>query len=425
MAQKFKFGNGTWATKKKKNLAYNDENENYKPLPFDFTRASIATKVNKAGLIETVGNDEPRIDHYDTSNGVLLLETGGSNRVPWSEAIDNNAWTKLGVTVEANKIISPDGKQTADLITETTANTQHRIADIVTLSTGVDYTISAFVKPNGSKFVRLRLENASVGSGQIDVYFDMVNLSASFSNGKIQKYSNGWYRISATGIPNNAASVAIVGLSQVQGVPSYTGDGVSGAYVWGVSVEQSSLVTSYIPTIGTAGTRSGETLSNSGNSKALGSTEGVLYTNFASNSNDGTNRVMTISSGSTSQRIQMYLDTNNGITGGVINASPQATLTFSGNTNLYSKVALKYKLNDFALWVNGWKVGVDTTGTVSSSLKVFDYDNGASGSQFYGKVKDQRVYNSALTDAELETLTSYTSWELMVSELNLNIIYNG
>ena len=34
MAQKLKFGNGTWATKKGSTLAYNDENNNYKPLPF-------------------------------------------------------------------------------------------------------------------------------------------------------------------------------------------------------------------------------------------------------------------------------------------------------------------------------------------------------------------------------------------------------
>ena len=51
MAQTLKFGNGTWATKKGSTLAYNDENGNYKPLPFNFTRATSATRVNKQGLI--------------------------------------------------------------------------------------------------------------------------------------------------------------------------------------------------------------------------------------------------------------------------------------------------------------------------------------------------------------------------------------
>jgi hypothetical protein len=62
MAQTYKFGNGTWATKKGSTLAYNDENNNFKPLPFDFTRSTGATRVNKQGLIEVVSNNEPRID---------------------------------------------------------------------------------------------------------------------------------------------------------------------------------------------------------------------------------------------------------------------------------------------------------------------------------------------------------------------------
>ena len=43
-----KFGNGTWATKKGSTLAYNDENNNFKPLPFTTTeRASSGTTVNQ------------------------------------------------------------------------------------------------------------------------------------------------------------------------------------------------------------------------------------------------------------------------------------------------------------------------------------------------------------------------------------------
>ena len=44
---------------------------------------------------------------------------------------------------------------------------------------------------------------------------------------------------------------------------------------------------------------------------------------------------------------------------------------------------------------------------------------------FYGKTKELGYYDTALTDLELETLTSYRNWVSMVNELNLNIIYNG
>ena len=35
MANTLKFGTGQWATKEGSTLAYNDENDNYKPLPFN------------------------------------------------------------------------------------------------------------------------------------------------------------------------------------------------------------------------------------------------------------------------------------------------------------------------------------------------------------------------------------------------------
>ena len=47
MAETLKLGNGNWATKEGSTLAYNDENGNFKPLPFNFTRDSGATRVNK------------------------------------------------------------------------------------------------------------------------------------------------------------------------------------------------------------------------------------------------------------------------------------------------------------------------------------------------------------------------------------------
>ena len=422
MAQTLKFGNGNFATKAGSTLCYDDQNGNFKPIPMDFTRASTATRVNKQGLIEVVTNDRPRIDYTDTSDGVLLLEEGSSNKVPLSEDINNSAWTKLAVTVDANQIISPDGTQNADLITETTANSQHRVTDIVTLSTGVEHTISTWVKPNGTKYVRLRIENAAVGSGQVDVYFDMENLLPSASNGSIKKYSNGWYRLSATGTPNNAASVAIVGLSQVQGVPSYTGDGVSGAYVWGVQVEQSSFATSYIPTQGSASTRVAETASGAGNSEVFNDSEGVLFADIAALADtayialgsDSSNRILL---GSSNSNIRSY----NKIGGTLIDF----TSSIAGSNN--NKVAIKYKSGDTDFYINGFKVFESNTAfTASVAFDTLEFKNLVGDTQdFYGKTKEIGYYDTILTDLELETLTSYKSWTSMVNELNLNIIYNG
>jgi hypothetical protein len=113
---------GNWATKKNSLLAYNSENENYKPLPFNFERDSIATRVNKEGLIEVVGNNIPRIDYTDSADGVLLLENSATNLATYSEDFSDSSWNKVNSSGSSSPIItsdygiSPDGTQNADRI---------------------------------------------------------------------------------------------------------------------------------------------------------------------------------------------------------------------------------------------------------------------------------------------------------------------
>ena len=99
MANTLKFGNGEWYGKKDTILAYNDENSNYKPLPFDFSRASNATVINKDGLIEEVGSGQPRIDYLGNTKGALKLEPQRTNILTQSQAFDNAYWSKSGASV--------------------------------------------------------------------------------------------------------------------------------------------------------------------------------------------------------------------------------------------------------------------------------------------------------------------------------------
>jgi hypothetical protein len=97
MANTLKFGNGQWATKVGSTLAFNDENGNFKPLPFNFTRSTSGTRVNKDGLIEVVTNNKPRIDFLNDSNGALLLEPQRMNLVQYSEDFSNAYWSKTRI----------------------------------------------------------------------------------------------------------------------------------------------------------------------------------------------------------------------------------------------------------------------------------------------------------------------------------------
>ena len=97
-----KFGNGEWYGKKDTILAYNDLNSNYKPLPFNFSRASKATVVNKDGLIEEVGSGQPRIDYKDDSKGALKLEPSRTNLITYSSDFPRTYWTKSGASIQGD-----------------------------------------------------------------------------------------------------------------------------------------------------------------------------------------------------------------------------------------------------------------------------------------------------------------------------------
>ena len=69
------------------------------------------------------------------------------------------------------------------------------------------------------------------------------------------------------------------------------------------------------------------------------------------------------------------------------------------------KIALKYKVNDFALWIDGVERATDTSGLAPIGLNTVALDQ-AGGDNFYGKVKQLQVYDTALTDEQLEALTT-------------------
>tara|TARA_R110000782_G_scaffold266564_1_gene361181 strand:+ start:123 stop:1364 length:1242 start_codon:yes stop_codon:yes gene_type:complete len=412
MAETINLGNGDWAVKDNSLLAYNDENGNYKPLPFDFTRASTATVVNKQGLIESVASGEPRIDYSSDANGALLLEPQSTNLIPYSESFDNSYWNKNAYSVSKNLATSPDGNLTADKIIASVglnplAPDGSGLFPTSSLSSS-SYSYSVFAKSGERNIIRWRDGGSS---GQ----FLTVDLSnGTFVNGRLQRFidvkviyiTNGWYRISFTTPAINNLAVYPLRFGDVGEI----GDGTSGGYIWGAQLEQNSYATSYVPTSGTTQTRVAETCGGAGSSSSINSEEGVLYAEISALSDDKTNRVISITNGSSSERVSLFygnesLNEIKGIivTGGALSAN----LSFTGNDiTVFSKIAVKYKQNDFQLWVNGVKVVFDTSGNTPTGLNKLSFDLGQGSAPLYGNTKDLRVYSTALTDSELQALTT-------------------
>ena len=404
MANTLKFGNGQWATKEGSTLAYNSENGNFKPLPFNFERSTSATRVNKEGLIEVVSNNEPRIDFLNDSKGALLLEPSRTNKVTTSNDFNGSGWNISNLTVTSNQVISPDGTLNASKL-EMTGDGSLRNQSEAFFNNGYAYSI--FVKKGNSRYVTIR---SAFFTQSFNCGFDLDTLTSE-ANGKIEDYGNDWYRLSI--LKNISGDVDRSGFFYLY-LPNSLGSqtSVSGNYIYayGGQIEDGSYATSYIPTQGSVVTRVADVCNGAGNEQVFNDSEGVLFAEISALADGGSTRRWSISDGSYSNRITLELDeASNTLKAFVISAdttsySPSEVL--SDITN-YNKVAIKYKQNDFALWINGFEFDVDNSGDTPINLSKMQFaDGNGTDAPFYGKTKQLQYFDTALSNAELQALTS-------------------
>ena len=373
---------------------------------FDFTRSGNATRVNSEGLIESVSSNVPRLN-YPLIDGVvqgcpsLFLEPQRLQLIQYSEDFSQGYWIKQSSTITSNSIISPDGTLNADLYTTSSATFDFIQTTGSFIVSG--YSFSIFAKKGTSDKIDLALTGAAFTDTRV-VRFDLTNKTTETLGGilssKIEEYPNGWFRCSIYAVTNAVGSGTIRILSG-------STDNVSTLYIWGAQVEQGYL-TSYIPNYGTAlgVTRSAETCNNAGDVNTFNDSEGVLFAEI-STFDDTSVKAITLGDGTSSNRIQFFYFNGASIYGAcIVGGVSQASIFTNIDVSSNIKVAFKYKVNDFALWVNGFKVGIDTNGTVPTGLNTLRFDNGVGGSNLDGSTKQIQYFDTALSDEELALLTS-------------------
>ena len=493
-----KFGNGQWATQKDSILAYNDENANFKPLPFTASRASTATVVNKAGLLETVASGIPRVDYLSNTSGAYLLEPSSTNLITQSEAFDNFYWTKSGASIEgdastagAEQVTNGDFATDSDwtkgadwVISGGVATSSASAASFAKLTTigsnlvvgktylitytvlnyvsntviftdgvaigsarngngtyseyhtaqGTEITFRSYGQFNGS------IDNVSVkevsgfaspssdsplgafrlvldGGGEILKALPSLQVGTDYTFSFYAKTQSGTFDFSFGGISyaNTSATATNewkrfeVTQSAVSTTryPKILASSSGEMLIFGAQIEAKSYATSYIPTAGSAITRLADTASQTVPDGIINSSEGVLYLEGNNLSESGSGGLISLNNG-ISNRVTLELDSGTvkarfivgGVSIGIFN------YTISTTNNL--KIAITYKLNDFRLWVNGAQRVSSNSGTsfAANTLNKTSFNRGDGGEIFYGKTKDLRVYNTALTDAELVKLTT-------------------
>jgi hypothetical protein len=381
----------------------------------EFSRATTATRTNKDGILESMGNNVPRLDYSDGGCPSLLLEPQRTNLVIYSEQI--SSWGKTPsdgtLIIRTDDETSPNGNMTADVISVSTELNGVFTQGITTVAEST-YSCSTYVKHvAGSSKIRVGItENFHSSTGSKYIVVDLSNGSiilnevSSFATAKVINAGNGWYRVI---IENITVPVGVGGNSHFV-IYSYE-DTFTEFSVWGGQIEVGNYTSSYIPNLSNGTTTRNNDAGNFAGNIDFNNSEGVFEAGF---------KAFPISI--PSSRITLAADINNRITigysGGANEPRPylliaslsggeddiQISMPSSFNLFDYNTYKLKFQSGNNELKINGELVDTDNsfkthTFSFDSALKNISLNTQGTSTErlFYGGIRHIKVYDS-ITD---------------------------
>jgi len=366
------------------------------------TRAlNTATRVNSSGLIEGVNANLPRFDYDPTTlapKGLLIEETR-ANLLAYSDQFNVGAgWAQNNVTISANSTTSPDGTANADKIIEDTATSSHRIATGPTLAV-TPYTMSVFAKASGRNWIIV----GSASDGRF-AYFNVSNGTIGTLVGgataSITNFGNGWYRCATTFTPTTAAVRTLaIWLANADNSATYTGNGTSGAFLYGAQLEAGSFATSYIPTTTTSLTRNADVVSMTGTnfSNWYSSGSGAFQIAVTPLTATGTRPLIQADDNTANNIINLRQNVANPelyiISGGALQTQIDAGTVVA---NTAYKLSGAWATNNCAAAQNGGAVVTDATATIPTPTQLrIGFDGANYGNLWMEKVNywPQRITN--------------------------------
>jgi hypothetical protein len=202
------------------------EGKLYSVIPSDgsgdmsVVRATTATRVNSAGLVELVPY----------------------NLLGYSQTFGNAYWTpEAGNTISSDSTTAPDGTLTADTFTATSGN-EINVHNATPLSLLGTLTYSIYLKNNGTNLIEAYLFNTSNNSfaARGEINFSAGTFTASVGTGTIENVGNGWFRVSLTNTYTAGTFTT--------GTYTTSTTGTRSVYAWGAQLVEGTLPKDYLRT---------------------------------------------------------------------------------------------------------------------------------------------------------------------------------
>lgn len=380
-----------------------------------YTRTGTKAYYNKNGVMQFAAADVwPR--EYDPATGECYgrsIWPQATNLCLYSEDLTGAAWGLTRATVSADVANGMDGALTADkLVEDTSVTTTHFIQQLFSFTSGVSYTFSAHFATAG-RDVRLTLPATAFGASQ--------NLTVNLTTGayvtggtavpRVTNLGGGRYRISitATATATVAAAMTIL-LIPYGSSQSYTGDGVSGIYVWGAQMETGLGMTPYIPTTTATVTRGADNASATPASVGYSDTSGTIWAEVMRHHNDGSASGVIVAGASNAEYNALRATGGGGLLGVTLSAGATTgsvpVIAAPWYDLTWTTAAYSYAVNDFRGAAEGTLGTADASGALPTLAATSVWIGRIAGTaHFNGWIRRFRIMRR-LTDTELAEATS-------------------
>lgn len=334
-------------------------------------------------------------------------------------------WTTAGTTVTDG---TPVWGFNVGVITGGTPTSQYAYyaGSALSATAGSSYSVSAFVKRGTSRYVQMatsaNYNTPSTTAPYINYDFDTNTFATGGTNyiassGFAQVLADGWVRLGMSFTANTTASgssclIAIVDSLAATRLLATTSTGLT-VLSFGHQTESQGMVTSFIPTYGTAATRAFDNLTLS-SIPWFNQTQGSIYVKAVPPQSDSVNtrRMVSFNDGTSANRYEVSRSSSNRINyvsavGGVATFSP----TSVGSTTDYTayKTIATYSTSIRRVTLNGDVPATNATVGPSSGITTLIIGHAVglpSANSFNGWIQEVRYYaDASASDAQIQAMT--------------------
>ena len=321
--------------------------------------------------------------------------------------------SKANLNVTDNtSIVDPQGNTNTKTLTATSAS-QPRLEwrGTAVPASNTSYAMSFWVRYNTARYVAIAHFSQTGEYAIFDLVDGEVESDVGTQTAKIEAYKNGWYRVSKSFEVPSSASLNYWKFTLCTQTAPFTGVSGEKADVFGLQLEEGSYATSLIPTSGSAVT-STEDFCNipSGLGNVLNTSEGTLFVDVEVPrvSSTGSFERITLSDQNASTDRILFDNYAGNWRALMLSTAGNVNKTIvSVTANQRIKVAIAYSSTELRISYDG-NTATTTSGsyTPTTTLESFKFSNKDGGNKWQGKIHQAMYFPTALTNTELQTLTS-------------------